>query len=357
MSNPFLDSLYVFIMAGGSGERFWPMSRTQTPKHLLRLLSDRTLLEETVRRVEGAVPLERIFILTNKAQADGCCDALPFLPASQIICEPAKRDTAPAAALATGFARALDPNAICVLLPADSTIHEVETFRRQLTDAAAVAADTDALVTVSIRPTYPSTGFGYLELGKSLGTAPNGSGVVEVARFVEKPDGDTAEEYVKSGRYGWNAGMFAWRSEVFLRECRKNVPALADFIESFPATGVADYLEEHFATLPKISVDYAIMEKAEKVAAVLAEFDWDDVGTWTALPAHLGRDAKDNTLRGPNAVLDSHNNIVIANSRTVALCGVSDLVVVETTDAVLVCHRAAVQRIKNLQPLLPEEQR
>lgn len=357
MSNPFLDSLYVFIMAGGSGERFWPMSRARTPKHLLRLLSDRTLLEETVRRVEGLVPLDRIFILTNKAQADACCDALPFLPVSQIICEPAKRDTAPAAALATGLARAKDPNAICALLPADSTIHDTDAFRRQLSDAAVTAAGTDALLTVSIPPTHPSTGFGYLELGRSLGTAPGGSQVVEVARFVEKPDSDTAEEYVRSGHYGWNAGMFVWKSEVFLHECRRNQPALADFINSFPAAGISSYLETHFPTLPKISVDYAIMERAERVIALLAAFDWDDVGTWTALPAHLGMDAKENTLRGANAVIDSHHNIVIANSRTVALCGVSDLVVVETPDAVLVCHRGAVQQIKNLQPLLPEELR
>lgn len=357
MSHPALDSLYVFIMAGGSGERFWPMSRAKTPKHLLKLLSDRTLLEETVRRIEGVVPLERIFILTNKTQADACCDALPFLPVSQIICEPAKRDTAPAAALATGMARARDPNAICALLPADSTIHDVEAFRRQLADAALTAAAQDSLLTVSIQPTYAATGFGYLELGKSLGKAPNGSDILEVVRFVEKPDIDTAEDYVRSGTYGWNAGMFVWKSEIFLAECRKNVPELAVFIEAFPPTQVSAYLDANFPTLPKISVDYAIMEKADSVIALRAKFDWDDVGTWTALPAHLGRDAKDNTLRGPTSILDSHNNIVIANTRTVALCGVSDLVVVETDDAILVCHRAAVQRIKNLQPLLPEELR
>ena len=352
-----MNNLFVFIMAGGTGERFWPMSRIRTPKHLLRLLGERTLLEEAVQRAIGVVPAERVFVLTNRDQLAACREAVPALAPGQFLAEPAKRDTAPAAALATGFALARSKDAICALLPADSMIHDTAAFQRQLQDAAHAVAGSPALLTFSIPPTFAATGYGYLELGDALPAAPSGSEVCQVARFVEKPDVDTAEEYVASGRFGWNAGMFVWRAEAFLAECDRLTPPLADFIRSFPDGDPASFLAERFAHLPKISVDYAIMEQAKEVLAIKAAFDWDDVGAWTALPAHLGMDATENTLKGPHAVLDSHNNIVVANSRTVALCGVSDLVVIETPDAVLVCHRNAVQRIKNLQPLLPDELR
>lgn len=352
-----MDNLYVFIMAGGSGERFWPMSRTSMPKHLLRLLGDRTLLDEAVQRALRVVPANRVFVLTNHAQLEACRAAVPSLAKEQFLAEPAKRDTAPAAALATGFARARDAGAICALLPADSMIHDSDTFGRQLLAAAGAAGSSQALLTFSIPPTHAATGYGYLRLGGEIATVRNGSAVHEVERFVEKPDIDTAEEYVASGKYGWNAGMFVWRAETFLAECERLAPPLAAFIREFPAGDPTAYLAERFERLPRISVDFAIMEQASKVIAIKAEFDWDDVGAWTALPAHLGKNETENTLKGPHAILDSHNNIVVANSRHVALCGVSDLVVVETPDAVLVCHRNAVQRIKNLQPLLPEELR
>lgn len=347
-----MDNLFVFIMAGGSGERFWPMSRIATPKHLLKLLGEHTLLEEAVNRALAVVPAERVFVLTNKTQLESCRAAVPALAAGQFLAEPAKRDTAPAAALATGFARAKNPDAICALLPADSMIHDSATFARQLSQAATAMENSRALLTFSIPPTFAATGYGYLRLGPRQ---PDGTWKVE--RFVEKPDPDTAEEYVASGEYGWNAGMFVWRAEAFLAECERLVPPLAAFIREFPEGDPVPYLSEKFEHLPKISVDYAIMEQAAEVVATKAAFDWDDVGSWTALPAHLGKNDTENTLKGPHAVLDSHNNIVVANSRHVALCGVSDLVVVETPDAVLVCHRNAVQRIKNLQPLLPEELR
>lgn len=344
---------FIFIMAGGSGERFWPLSRRRTPKHLLRLLGERPLLTEAVDRALGVAPADHIFVLTNHDQISACRDAVPALPATQFLAEPAKRDTAPAAALATGYARARDPRAICVLLPADAMIHDAATFRRQLRRAIDLVRESSALLTFSIPPTFAATGYGYLKLAP---LAP-GQRAHVVERFIEKPDPDTAEDYVASGHYGWNAGMFVWRAEAFLDECARQAPTLAAFIREFPAGDPAAYLAEQFDRLPRISVDYAIMEQAREVIAVRAEFDWDDVGSWTALPAHLGADERSNTLRGRNAILDAHNNIVVATERTVALCGVSDLVVVETPDAVLVSHRNAVQRIKNLQSLLPDELR
>jgi mannose-1-phosphate guanylyltransferase len=348
-----LDRLFVFIMAGGSGERFWPASRTATPKHLLRLLGDQTLLEQTVRRFEGIVPFEQIFILTNVAQIEATMAAVPFLPAANIIAEPAKRDTAPAAALATGIARSRRSDAIVALFPADAMIHDTATFGRQVKEAVTFVAENPSILTFSITPTHASTGFGYLQLGGAV-PATGSTRVVMVERFVEKPDADRAQEFFTGKKHGWNAGMFLWQAETFLGECLKHQPELEKFILGFPSSGsFADYLASTFPVLPKISVDFAIMEKAASVVAAIAEYDWDDVGSWAALPDHLGKDSQENTLRGPVVTLNSGRNIVIAGKRTIALCGVSDLVVVETDDAVLVCHRNAVQDIKNL-PLPPE---
>ncbi len=353
MSTPF-----VFVMAGGSGERFWPMSRRRTPKHLLRLLEERTLLEAAVARLEGVVPRERTFVLTNAEQVEGTRAALPSVPPDHIIAEPAKRDTAPACALATAIARASAPDAVCIVLPADAMIHDVAGFQRQLRDAIAVAAGDGAIVTLGIPPAFPSTGFGYLETGDGLPDAPEGSRVRRLKRFVEKPDLENAARYVAEGHYFWNAGIFLWRAETFLAEARRQQPELAGFIEGLASfDALPSYLAGRFAALPKISVDYAIMEHAENVAAVLAEFDWDDVGAWTALPSHFRPDAEGNSSRGPVALHDSHGNIAVSNGRLIALCGVSDLVVVETPDAILVCHKDAVQHVKSLQPLLPDELR
>jgi mannose-1-phosphate guanylyltransferase len=337
-------------MAGGSGERFWPVSRTATPKHLVKLLGDQTLLEQTVRRFEGIIPNERIFILTNAAQLEATKAAVPFLPAANIVAEPAKRDTAPASALATAIARSIRPDAVVALFPADAMIHDTATFRIQLVNAAEYVAAHTSILTFSITPTFPSTGFGYLQLEEG---AVAKSGIVTVNRFVEKPDEVKARSFFDGNRHGWNAGMFLWQAETFLAECHKHQPDLEKFILEFPKGDHTSYLAERFPLLPKISVDYAIMEHAASVVAMIARFDWDDVGSWTALPSHLGVDENRNTLKGKVVTLEASDNIVVARNRTVALCGVKDLVVVETADAILVCHKDAAQKIKNL-PLPPE---
>jgi mannose-1-phosphate guanylyltransferase len=349
-----MNKTYACIMAGGSGERFWPFSRVATPKHLVPLLSENTMLEETVRRVEHALPSAHIFILTNVAQIEACRAVLPQLKPHQFIAEPAKRDTAPACALGTALVRRLDPEAVVVFLPADALIKDAATFAAQLKEASALAATHDTIVTFGIRPDHASTRFGYLEAGHAQ---PESSAICpffRVERFVEKPDADRAEEYHRSGSYFWNAGIFLWKTGTFLREARRSKPELAEFIEHFPKENWESYLAEKFPLLPKISVDYAIMEKAERVTVAEARFDWDDVGSWTALPAHLPVDAHGNTLAGNVAVHDSNNNIALSRKRLIALCGVNDLIVVETEDAILVCHRNAAEQIKHLQSKLPD---
>lgn len=359
-------------MAGGSGERFWPMSRQRSPKQLTKLFGDTTLLEETVRRLDGVVRRENIFVLTNHVQLAATRAALPMLAPEQVVAEPAKRDTAPAAALAAALVRSRDPKGVMALLSSDALIHDGKRCGQQIGAALQRATKTDALLTCGIPPAFPSTGFGYLELGDELARGAEGSVFRQVKRFVEKPDQTTAQHYVDSKRFLWNAGMFVWRAESFLAEAEINAPGLAKFIREFPAahptagTGQAPspqartaaelYIEEKFPTLePKVSLDYAIMEKARAVECVVADFDWDDVGLWTALPKHLPPDPSGNTVRGRVAAVAATNNIAVSNGRMIALCGVKDLVVVETPDAILVCHRDQVQNIKQLMPHLPKE--
>ena len=350
-----MSKTYACIMAGGSGERFWPLSRTATPKHLVRLISERTLLEETVRRVEQAVPLARIFVLTNAAQIEACRAAVPHLPAAQFIAEPAKRDTAPACALGTALVRRLDPEAVVVFLPADAVIRDAATFALQLQAASTLAAREGTIVTFGIRPHQASTRFGYLEAGAALPEGTAECPFFQVSRFVEKPNAGTAAEYLAAGNYFWNAGIFLWKTETFLREAKRERPELAAFIEDFPAGDFTTFLAKNFGELPKISVDYAIMEKAERIVVAEARFDWDDVGSWTAVPAHLPVDAHGNTVRGAVTLHDARGNIAFAGKRVIALCGVQDLIVVETDDAILVCHRDSAEAVKHLHPHLPIE--
>jgi mannose-1-phosphate guanylyltransferase len=363
---------YACIMAGGSGERFWPMSRQRSPKQLTKLFGDSTLIEDTVRRLEGVVRRDNIFVLTNQVQLEATRAALPMLKSEQIVAEPAKRDTAPAAALAVALVRSRDPKGVMALLSSDALIHDGRRCGQQLGAALAHAARSHALLTFGIPPTFAATGFGYLETGDEVARGAEGSVFRRVKRFVEKPDAATAQHYVESKRHLWNAGMFVWRTDVFLAEAERNAPTLATFIREFPAahpaagsgqnvspgarTAAQLYIEERFPTLePKVTLDYAIMEKAAAVETVIAEFDWDDVGLWTALPKHIPPDPSGNTIRGTAIAVASTNNIVVSNGRMIALCGVKDLVVVETADAVLVCHRDAVQNIKQLVPHLPKE--
>jgi mannose-1-phosphate guanylyltransferase len=351
---------YACIIAGGSGERFWPMSRAKTPKHLLRLFSERTLLEETILRLEGVVAPENIWILTNATQVPGIRAALPDFPAAQIVAEPAKRDTAPAAALATGLIRARRPDGVVAILAADHVIKDTVRFGTQLLEAFRWAAgegtgSPGGLFTFAIPPTYPATGFGYLELGNQLAEGEDGSRLLQVRRFVEKPDLNTARSYLEGARHAWNSGMFVWGVESFLAEVERHAPELAAFVRDFPPGDPAAYLAQRFAALPKISVDYAVLEKAATVSTVIADFDWDDVGLWTAMPAHMTPDGSGNVARGRVVATGSSDTIAFSNGRLIALCGVRDLVVVETADAVLVCHKDAVQDIKKLLPDLPAE--
>jgi mannose-1-phosphate guanylyltransferase len=354
MSNP----IYALILAGGSGERFWPLSRRNRPKQLLRLVSEHTLLEETIARLDGFVPGERILILTNVDQEKAVRDLLKGFPKQNIIAEPAKRDTAAAVALGAGWVAARDHGATMLVLPADHVIADRVAFQETMKTAAAAAEETGALVTIGIKPTWACPGFGYIEQGEAVELRGGGKiGVHRVVRFREKPNTDLAESFLRKGNFRWNAGMFVWSVATILREFNRHAPELADFISQVRTPkDLEKILRERFPKLPRISFDYAIMEKADRVLVVEASFDWDDVGSWQAVAHYFKNDEHGNAANTALIALDSSDNIIFNDGETtVALLGVHNLIVVRTGDAILICHRHQAENIKKLVGKLPPE--
>jgi len=353
------NSLYALILAGGSGERFWPLSRRSRPKQLLRLVAEQTLLEQAVTRLEGLVPPERLLILTNVDQEAAVRELLPKLPKENIVAEPAKRDTAAAVALGAGWVAARDHSATMVVLPADHVIKDTAAFQKTLEVAAAAAEETGALVTIGIKPTWACPGYGYIEQGEAvkLRTTAKETPVHRVVRFREKPNSDLAEAFIRKGNFRWNAGMFVWSVPSVLSEFNRHSPELANFISQLRVPdNFTKTLRERFAALPRISFDYAIMEKADRVLMVEAGFDWDDVGSWRAVSKYFKNDAEGNAANCEITALESSNNIVFnPDGSRIALLGVHNLIVVRTADAILICHRHQAEKIKNLVGEVPEE--
>ena len=354
-----MSSLYVLILAGGSGERFWPLSRKSRPKQLLALFGEETLLEATLRRLDGLLPPENILILTNFDQECGVRALAKQLPHENIVAEPAKRDTAAAIALGVGWVAARDAHATMVVLPADHVIQDTAGFQKTLLTAAAAARQTGELVTIGIQPTWACPGFGYVEMGAQIAVAgvEVGPAVHDVVRFREKPNAELAEQFLRQGNFRWNAGMFIWTIPAILCALQRHVSVLAAFVSRVHSgENFEKLLREEFPKLPKVSIDYAVMEKAERVLMVESAFDWDDVGSWTALAKYLPDQGEGNVSNTPLHALESDNNIVFSQSkRRVGLLGVSDLIVVETADAILICNRHEAEKIKHLVGQVPPE--
>jgi mannose-1-phosphate guanylyltransferase len=354
-----LNPIYAVILAGGSGERFWPLSRQSRPKQLLRLVSKKTLLEETVARLESFVPRERIVVLINAEQDAAVRKLLTAFPQENIVTEPAKRDTAAAVALGTGWVATRDHAATMVVLPADHIIADKAAFRDTLALAADAAQETGELVTIGIKPTWACPGFGYIECGEPvhLRKRNDKDAIHRVLRFREKPNPDLAESFLRNGNFRWNAGMFVWSVPTVLGEFNRHTPELADFISHLRAPGnFENVLRERFAKLPRISFDYAIMEKAERVLVLEASFDWDDIGSWRAVANYFKKDQRGNAANCDITAVDSTNNIIFDESATtIALFGVHNLIVVRTDDAILVCHRHQAEKLKELISKLPPE--
>ncbi|MBV9672509.1 MAG: mannose-1-phosphate guanylyltransferase, partial [Verrucomicrobia bacterium] len=289
------NSFYALVLAGGSGERFWPLSRKAAPKQLLRLFGSQTLLEDTVKRLEGLIDPENIIVLTNQEQEMQVREALPSHPEKNVLAEPAKRDTAAAIALGVGMIATRAQTATMAVLPADHRIADHRSFQADLRSAAQAAEKTGDLITIGITPSWACPGFGYIERGKQ-----QSDGLYEVLRFREKPDPELAETFVRSGNFYWNAGMFIWSVNSILTEFNRHAPDLAEFVSEFRRTPDRKrILADRFPQLRKASIDYAIMEKASRVLVKPATFDWDDVGSWSALAKYLEKLPGNNCSNAP----------------------------------------------------------
>ena len=348
---------HAVIMAGGVGERFWPLSRRKTPKQLLSIVGKTTMIEETVGRLAPLIPAERIWIITNQLQAGIIRKLLENIPASQVIAEPVGRNTAPCIALAAYLISRKDPDATMIVLPADHVISPKKGFHRTIRNCCRTAEARSALVTIGIRPTYPATGYGYIKKGRKI-CGYRGQEFYTVDRFVEKPDRPTAVRYCENGGYAWNSGMFVWTAETIISAFEEHLPDIGKALSSARELGqgkLTKFLSQTYPSLPSISIDYGIMEKATTVLVTDATFKWDDVGSWESLQNYLPVDRRGNRGRGEVIVCDSDNCIGFSDGRLIGMVGVSDLIVVSAEDAVLVCNRHRAQDVKKLVQKLSEK--
>lgn len=350
---------FVVIIAGGKGERFWPLSRRARPKHLLDVLGSGTLLAQTLRRIAPWVPAENTFVITSQEQARALRAACPGLPAGNIIVEPSARNTGPAVALAAALVAARDPQATFAVLPADHLVRDERAFRRDLKAAFAAAAAHDVLVTLGIRPSRPATGFGYIRRRRRPLRA-GGRSFFPIERFVEKPSLAIARRYVSAGTYLWNAGMFVWRVDVLHAALQRCAPALwAAFgpvrsaLAAKRVRRIPLELKAAYRRVERISIDHALLEKATNGVVLPASFDWDDVGSWAAMGRHLPADPEGNHVAGASVIVEGSGNIVVSSpGHMVALLGLSDCVVVRTEDATLVMPRARAEDVRRIVQLL-----
>ena len=365
-SNP-LDR-FVVILAGGRGERFWPVSREKTPKQLLPLLGRQSFLQEAVERVLPLVPRKNIFIITNEVQVPEVRRQLPGLPKENLVAEPIGRDTCAAVTLGAALVGARSTTGVMAILPADHVIPDGKKFQRVLEDGFDLARRGQAIVTIGIQPTEPSTGYGYIRVGEPLppphGARPYQTVFHRAERFVEKPDFDTALAYVNSGQYRWNAGMFIWAFVTITEGLQKHQPEMYAACQRWfkvadqPAK-LARVLAKEYPDLKKVSIDYALMEHAQNVVVADGTFAWDDLGSWNALAHHLKPDPEGNCAAADFVHVDAARNIVF-DARTrhrtpIAVVGQRDSILVLTDDAILLAHKSQSQKIKDLVRKLAED--
>ncbi len=360
---------YVIIMAGGRGERFWPVSREQTPKQLIKLLGDRSLLQQAVDRVLPLVPLKNVLVITNEAQAPEVRRQVSKLPKDNVIGEPIGRDTCAAVTLGAALVGARSTTGVMAVLPADHVIPGEKKFQQVLADAFDLASRGQAIITIGIKPTEPATGYGYIHVGEALPPPPGvkayRTAFHRVQQFVEKPHFDKALEYLNSGQYRWNAGMFIWSFVTITEGLQKHQAEMYEACQRWfkvaatPAK-LNKSLAKDYPDLKKISIDYALMEHAQNVIVADGVFAWDDLGSWTALARHLKADAEGNCAVGDFLHVDGARNIIFdarsKDRRTmIAVVGLRDSILVETDDAVLLAHKSKAQKVKELVKKLAED--
>ncbi len=361
------ENWFVIIMAGGSGERFWPLSRRKQPKQLLKLLGKESFLQQTVRRTSSLVNNKNIFVITNIEQATAVRKQLPQLPSANIITEPCGRDTCAAVTLGAALVGARSTTGVMAVLPADHIILEEEKFISTLRDSFEIASRGQVTVTIGIKPSEAHTGFGYIRVGEPL-PIPAGLNISttfhKAEQFVEKPNYEKAIEYLNSGKYRWNAGMFIWSFVTITEGLQKYQPEFYNICQRWFAlapkpAALKKQLNKDYPDLKKISIDYALMEKAQNVVVADGEFRWDDVGSWTALYKHLPHDENGNAVSAEKFIyVDASKNLVFdarkKNKTLIANVGLQDSILVLTDDAILVAHKSQAQKVKELVKKLGE---
>ena len=356
------SNTYGLILAGGRGTRFWPASRTRTPKQLLPFVGERSLLQETADRLAPLIPPERLWILTNEHLKAAVRKQLPGVPVRQILAEPAQRNTAPCLGMAAHLIHRENPNAVLGVFPSDHHIAKPGPFRADLKVALAAAAKQPVLVTLGIKPRWPETGYGYLEF--PAGSQSGRRAVQRLDRFREKPSLATAQQFLAAGNFFWNAGMFFWRAETFLSALRRYLPKTAALLCSLPSVSSREFgarLRRVYPRCENISVDFAIMEKAASDGMVqglaTGDLGWNDLGSWNAVYELLGRDTNGNAARTPALLHQATGCFVQAPGKLVALLGVKDLIIVDTPGALLVADRHQAQAVGQLVKLLEQQKR
>lgn len=341
------SNLYAVVMAGGKGERFWPAGRISRPKQMLSLTSEKTMIEETVFRLFPLILPDHVLVITNKRYVEEIRRILP-IPPENVVGEPEGRDTAPCVALATALVRRkASPDAVMILLPADHLIRPPGEFQKTLA-AAAKEAEKGSLVTLGIPPTYAATGYGYLHLGD-----PVSPGFRRVLEFKEKPDAETAERFLQAGTYRWNSGMFLWRADVISEEFRRHAPDLGEKLDLWASGG--DFTKD-FAQCRKISIDYAVMEKSDRVIVGDAPFEWNDIGSWSSLRAVLPCDGRGNAVKGNALLMESTGNVVFSDDDTmIGVIGMNDAAIVKSGNGILVCPLSCEQKVKQLLQSMESE--
>ncbi|MCM1261815.1 MAG: sugar phosphate nucleotidyltransferase [Butyrivibrio sp.] len=346
---------YGFILAGGGGTRFWPLSRKDLPKQLLNLTGKDLMVNETIDRLDGNIEKDNIFVVTNVSQAELMLQATAGrIVKEHILAEPAARNTAACIGYAAMELLKKYGDGVMCVLPSDHYIGNIAAYKKVMADAIRLASETDALITIGIQPTYPSTGYGYIchEGDKIEGCYYN------VSHFVEKPNLKTAKEYLASGDYLWNSGMFIWKASVIMKHFEELLPDVSDCLKKIGAAMNTDkeqeIINEIYPTIPKISIDYGIMERADNVLVLEGDFGWSDVGSWDALEALYDKDEHGNITYGEQLHIDTHDCIIYAKNKLVTTIGLDNVIVVETEDAVLVCDKNRAQEVKRVVEALQD---
>ncbi|MEW6572026.1 MAG: mannose-1-phosphate guanylyltransferase [Bacillota bacterium] len=353
------NSIFAVILAGGGGERFWPVSSKERPKQFLSLIGDRTMLQQTVDRLAGFVNPSDVYVITARGYWSLVKEQVPEVPVANVVEEPCGRDTAAAVGLAAVHLARRDPEGVMLVLPADHFIADTARFRRIVETAVDAASTGEWLVTLGITPTRPETGYGYIQRGDAPIKTVGSLAVYRALRFTEKPDALKARRFLASGKYFWNSGMFVWRVDVIRRLFAEYLPELAAGLERIAlAIGTekeTTVIESVYPFLPPISIDYGVMEQAKNVVVLPADFGWDDVGTWPAWARYSGtQDGQGNVIEGTGVLVESSGCVVRASNHVVAALGVRDLVIVEEDGRLLVCAKERAQEIKRLVAALKE---